>query len=150
MERRKFLQSVALTGMAATALSSCAGTVTSTDETPKEEMNQTGGIGSIMHVVYFWLKEGITEAEENDFLKFFQILKSVPGVHSLHVSKPAATNPRDVVDNSFSYCIFVGFANLADINTYETHPTHTDASEKYKKYWTKVMVHDSTITDRLV
>ena len=150
MERRKFLQSVALTGLATTVLSSCADSTTNTEGNKSDELSQSGGIGTIMHVVYFWLKEGITENEEKDFLKFFDILKKVPGVHSLHVSKPAATNPREVVDNSFSYCIFVGFASMDDINLYETHPTHTKASEKYKKYWTKVQVHDSIITGRLV
>lgn len=150
MERRKFLESVALTGFSVTALSACAGSTTTTEETSKETTTQSDGIGTIMHVVYFWLKEGITPTEEKDFLKFFDILKTVPGVHSLYVSTPAPTNPRDVVDNSFSYCIFVGFANMDDINTYETHPIHTDASAKYSKYWTKVMVHDASITAKLV
>ncbi len=150
MERRKFLQSVALTGMAATVLSSCSGTTTQNEENTNEDMTHTGGVGTIMHVVYFWLKEGITADEEKDFLRFFDVLKTVPGVHSLHVSKPAPTNPREVVDNSFSYCIFVGFSNMEDINTYETHPIHTGAADKYKKYWTKVLVHDSVITAKLV
>ena len=97
----------------------------------------------IQHQVYFWLKPGITELEEQDFLNFFKTLKTVPGIKSFVVGKPAPTNPRDVVDNSFSYSITVTFENMDAINVYETHPIHTQAAAKYAKYWTRVQVRDT-------
>lgn len=99
----------------------------------------------IQHQVYFWLKPELTELEEKDFLNFFKVLKTVPGIKTFTVGRPAPTNPRDVVDNSFSYSITVTFENMDAINTYETHPIHTQAAQKYSKYWTRVQVRDTEI-----
>ena len=137
MERRNFLKSVAVAGTSATVLTSCT--------------SASGGAGHkltaghIVHTVYFWLKEGISDTEEKDFLNFFEALKNVPGIHSFNVGKPAPTTPRDVVDNSFQYSLIVIFANLDDIDTYEKHPDHLSAIDKYSKYWTKVAVRDTEL-----
>ena len=101
--------------------------------------------GTIVHSVYFWLKEGITAEEEQDFLNFFQELRKVPTVQTLQYGKPASTNPRDVVDNSFQYNLLVTFKSMDDINTYETHPIHLAAAEKFSKYWTRVQVRDMQV-----
>lgn len=135
MERRKFLRSVAVAGTSATIMQSC--TTVSINEGGDD---LSGGI--IVHSVYFWLNEGITEDEEKDFLNFFEALKKVPGIKSFYVGKPASTTQRDVVDNSFDYSLLVTFANMDDINTYEKHPDHLAAAEKYSKYWSKVAVRD--------
>ncbi|MBD1421066.1 Dabb family protein [Sphingobacterium chuzhouense] len=139
MERRSFLKSVTAAGLTGTLLTSCA--------SPEEGARSANGIenGTILHSVYFWLKDGLSEDEEKDFLNFFEELRKVPGVQSLDYGKPAPTNPRPVVDNSFQYNLLVTFLNMDDINTYETHPIHTAASEKYSKYWVKVEVRDTII-----
>lgn len=59
--------------------------------------------------------------------------------------KPAPANPRDVVDNSFSYNLIVSFANMDDLNNYEVHPDHLAAIDKYKDKWTKVEVRDTML-----
>lgn len=143
MERRNFLKSVTVASLAGMALTSCANTENSSEET-SEAMTLQSGV--IFHAVYFWLKEGLSEEEENDFLNFFEALRKVPGVLSLQFGKPAPTNPRPVVDNSFQYNLLVTFQNMEDIHTYETHTIHTDAVEKYHKYWTKVEVRDTVIS----
>ncbi len=97
----------------------------------------------IAHYVLFWLKENLSEKEKNDFIQFFETLKKVPSIKSLQYGPPADTNKRDVVDNSFTYNLFVLFENMDDLNIYETHPIHLDAIEKYSKYWDRVIVHDS-------
>ncbi|PRD48773.1 Dabb family protein [Sphingobacterium haloxyli] len=140
MERRNFLKSAAAAGLTGTLLASC----TPLDNRESTSSN-TIAKGTILHSVYFWLKEDISQEEEQDFLHFFEELREVPGVQTLQYGKPAPTNPRPVVDNSFQYNLLVTFQNLEDINTYETHPTHTAAAEKYSKYWTKVEVKDTTI-----
>ncbi|PRD53804.1 Dabb family protein [Sphingobacterium gobiense] len=140
MERRNFLKSAAAAGLTGTLLASC----TPLDDKGSMSSN-TIAKGTILHSVYFWLKEDISQEEEQDFLHFFEELRKVPGVQTLQYGKPASTNPRPVVDNSFQYNLLVTFQNMEDINTYETHPTHTAAAEKYSKYWTKVEVKDTTI-----
>jgi hypothetical protein len=139
MERRNFLKSVTAAGLTGTLLTSC----TSSEE---EGANpNTIANGTILHSVYFWLKENISETEEQDFLNFFEELRKVPGVQTLQYGKPAPTNPRPVVDNSFQYNLLVTFQNMDDINTYETHPTHIAAAEQYSKYWVKVEVRDTIV-----
>ncbi|NGM65598.1 Dabb family protein [Sphingobacterium sp. SGR-19] len=143
MERRNFLKSAAVAGLTGTLLTSC------TSEPAVQQAEKASshlGSGIILHSVYFWLKEDISEEEEQDFLNFFEELRKVPGVQTLQYGKPAPTNPRPVVDNSFQYNLLVTFQNMEDINTYETHPKHTAAAEKYSKYWTKVEVRDTIIT----
>lgn len=140
MKRKHFITSMLVGAGATTLLSACSQGPTTGEEngTSSDEL-QTG---LIVHSVYFWLKEGITEEEEKDFLNFFQALREVPGVKSLHTGKPAPTTPRDVVDNSFSYLLLVTFDDLEQINLYENHPDHIAAAETYSKYWTKVQVRD--------
>lgn len=139
MERRNFLKSVTAAGLTGTLLTSC----TSSEEEGAKP--NTIANGTILHSVYFWLKENISETEEQDFLNFFEELRKVPGVQTLQYGKPAPTNPRPVVDNSFQYNLLVTFQNMDDINTYETHPTHIAAAEQYSKYWTKVEVRDTIV-----
>ena len=138
MERRNFLKSVTVAGFAGVALTSCA------NETTTSNVG-TLRSGAIFHVVYFWLKDGITAAEEQDFLNFFEELRKIPVVETLHYGKPAPTHPRPVVDNSFQYNLLVSFQDMEAINTYETHPIHLEAIEQYKQYWTKVEVRDTVI-----
>ncbi|UIR54699.1 Dabb family protein [Sphingobacterium sp. SRCM116780] len=139
MERKKFLKSLAIVSTTGTVLQSC----TNTDQKNKTEDSLQ--VGFIFHSVYFWLKDGITEEEEHDFLNFFEILKKISGIVSFHTGKPAATNPRPVVDNSFSYHIMLVFTDLEAITSYEKHPDHLAAIEKYSKYWKKVEVKDTLI-----
>lgn len=136
MERRNFLKAAAITGVAGISLSACA-------ETQKGQGEPLGSGGYILHSVYFWLKPGLTEDEERDFLNFFEALRKVPGIRSLTFGKPAPTNPRPVVDNSFSYHLVITFNSMDDINVYEKHPQHTSAAEKYSKYWDRVEVRDT-------
>ncbi|HLT86457.1 MAG TPA: Dabb family protein [Sphingobacterium sp.] len=141
MERRNFLKSVTAAGLTGTLLTSC----TSSVEEGTKSANTIAN-GTILHSVYFWLKDDITEEEEQDFLNFFEELRKVPGVQTLQYGKPAPTNPRPVVDNSFQYNLVVTFQNMDDINTYETHPAHISAAEQYSKYWTNVEVRDVVIS----
>src|SRR5690606_40241414 len=75
MERRNFLKSVTAAGLTGTLLTSCASSV-------EEEAKSTNTIakGSILHSVYFWLKEDVSDEEEQDFLNFFAEIRNVPGV----------------------------------------------------------------------
>lgn len=133
MKRRNFLMSTALLGTSLTA-ASCSSSSSKTDEK-----------NTIVHSVYFWLNKDLSNQEVEDFKGFFDALKKIPNIKSLEVAIPANTNPRDVVDNSFSYHLIVKFDTMDAINVYETHPIHLDAIEKFKHNWVKVEVKDSII-----
>lgn len=143
MERKNFIKGLVLGGASLGVLQACS--------TPSESSKDDGSVkphlrnGLIVHSVYFWLKENISPEEEQDFLKFFDSLARIPEVEYLSFGKPAPTNPREVVDNSFSYHLLVFFKSMEDINIYEKHPDHTAAAEQYSKYWTRVEVRDSIV-----
>ncbi len=140
MERKDFIKGIVIGGISLGTLQGCQ---TVTDMTDKPLILKDG---LIFHSVYFWLQEGLSLEEEQDFLKFFDVLKGIPEVEQLRIGKPAPTNPREVVDNSFSYHLIVTFKSMDDINIYETHPDHTAAVQRYKKYWTRVEVRDTVIS----
>lgn len=147
MKRKTFITSIIAAGATGTLLAACTNpTATNDIKQDNNDIKQDNmESGLIIHSVYFWLKEGITQEEEQDFLKFFDVLKTVPGPKEVYIAKPASTNPRPVVDNSFSYFLLVTFDKMEDINTYETHPDHLKAAESFSKYWTKVEVKDSVL-----
>jgi len=156
MERRHFIKkagaAVALAGVGASVIVACA------PPTSNQENNQTNANEEtnntmenkevIAHYVLFWLNEGLSEQEIKDFAGFFEELKAIPTIKSLHYGRAASTHDRDVVDNSFTYNLLVYFDSMEDINTYETHPIHLAAIEKYSKFWNKVVVHDSWLNGK--
>ncbi|MDR2281760.1 MAG: Dabb family protein [Sphingobacterium sp.] len=135
MERKKFIGS-SLLALVGVGLSSC---------NRSEQEATTIKNGLIIHSVYFWLKADLSEVEERDFLKYFDILRKIPGVQSLNYGKPAATTPRDVVDHSYSYNLILTFSDLSAITAYETHPTHVQGASEFSKYWLRVEVKDTLI-----
>jgi hypothetical protein len=137
MKRRNFLKK-------ATAAAVIGVIIPSSDASAPKDPNDK----VIAHYVLFWLKENLSEQEKTAFTGFFEELKKVPTIKSLHYGVPANTTKRDVVDNSFSYNLLVYFDNMDDLNVYETHPIHLEAIEKYSKYWTKVVVHDSILNTK--
>lgn len=148
MERRHFIKktgaAVTLVSSGIGALAACGSSTSSKQTDGNEKANKDMETQPVIaHYVLFWLKDGLSEQEINDFAGFFEELKTIPGIKSLHYGRAAATNPRDVVDNSFSYNLLVYFDTMDDINSYETHPIHLKAIENYSKFWTKVVVHDS-------
>lgn len=158
MERRRFIKqagaAVALAGAGSSLLAACAapGTNQQNDQTSENPETQATMENNevIAHYVLFWLNEGLSEQEITDFANFFEELKTIPNIKSLHYGRAAKTNPRDVVDNSFTYNLLVFFNNMDDINVYETHPTHLAAIDKYSKFWNKVVVHDSVVKQAVV
>lgn len=134
MKRRNFIKSTAVAAVVGVTIPASKAALSTQPD------NQV-----IAHYVLFWLKEEITDQEKKDFTQFFEKLKTVPTIKSLHYGTPANTTQREVVDNSFSYNLLVYFDNMDDLNVYETHPIHLAAIEQYSKYWSKVEVHDSVL-----
>lgn len=101
--------------------------------------------GTIVHSVYFWLVDDISKEDEQDFLKFFDILGGLRGVKSLNYGKPAATAKREVVDHSYSYNLILTFDSLDDVDSYGIDPKHLEAANQYSKYWKRVQVLDTVV-----
>ncbi|MFD2970164.1 Dabb family protein [Sphingobacterium bambusae] len=95
------------------------------------------------HYLLFWLKPGLSETEVADFAQFFEGLKKLPYVKNVRYGKPAASSPRAVLDNSFSYNASMEFDSLEELEAYGKLPAHLALVAKYKPYLEKMMVHDT-------
>ncbi|MCZ4243783.1 Dabb family protein [Pedobacter punctiformis] len=100
----------------------------------------------MQHYVLFWLKPQLNQEEIATFANFFESLKRIPYLKSLHYGLAANTPVRTVTDNSFTYALTITFASIEDHNTYQEDPVHLEAVEKFSKYWYRVVVHDSLIS----
>lgn len=158
MERRRFIKqagtAIAVAGAGTGLWAACAppsGKQANDQTSENQETNVTMKNNEVIaHYVLFWLNDGLSEQEINDFANFFEELKSIPGIKSLHYGRAADTHPRDVVDNSFTYNLLVFFDTMDEINVYENHPVHLAAIDKYSKFWKKVVVHDSVVKQAVV
>lgn len=95
------------------------------------------------HYLLFWLKPGLSTAEIEGFAQFFEGLKKLPYVKNVRYGKPAASSPRAVLDNSFSYNASMEFDSLEELEAYGQLPKHLALVAKYKPYFERMMVHDT-------
>src|SRR3546814_11047384 len=100
MERRKFIKQA--TNAAVVGIM-----IQSSTPSPSKDKKEI-----IAHYVLFWLKEGLSEEEIIDFAQFFEELKKIPTIKTLQYGRAANTNPRAVVDNTFTYNLLVHFDKI--------------------------------------
>ena len=101
----------------------------------------------LIHSVFFWLKEDISESDRLTFLAGVASLEEIVSIRQMHVGPPAATEERGVVDNTYSYALIVHFADLAGQDAYQIDPIHLKFVDEQKDKWTKVVVYDSTVSE---
>jgi carbonic anhydrase len=95
-----------------------------------------------VHVVYFWLKEGVTDAQRNrlvDDCKTY--LGAVETVNHIEVGIPAGTE-RSVVDNSYGVCLILHFEDKAGHDYYQKAEKHLRFIERNQEIWDRVQVYD--------
>ena len=92
-------------------------------------------------MVYFWLKEDVTEEARSEFHAGVAELTKCKTILDAFIGPPAMT-PRDVVDNSYDYALLVHFANKADHDAYQVDPDHDAFIAAHKHKWARVQVYD--------
>ncbi|GAB4408666.1 MAG: Dabb family protein [Bryobacter sp.] len=97
--------------------------------------------GTFYHHVYFWLKKPNDAAQRQEFLAALKTMQKIPGIQHSFIGTPAA-DPRDVVDNSYTFYWLVTFKDKAAWKAYDTHPIH-DEFRKKAGLWQKVLVMDT-------
>ena len=96
-----------------------------------------------VHVVYFWLKAGLADAEVAEFeTGLRKMLEDSEHASTGHIGKPAGT-PREVVDNSYDYCLIVTFDDAASHEAYQTEPAHDQFREINDRFTKRVQIYDS-------
>lgn len=98
---------------------------------------------ALAHTVYFWLKDGTSQKEENEFRQGLKKLGGVPSLQTYYWGKPAPTEDRGVIDNSYHYAINSFFNSIKDHDIYQEHPLHLEFIENHKHIWEKVVVYDN-------
>jgi hypothetical protein len=90
------------------------------------------------HHVYFWLHQ---PSDAPEFLAALRCMQAIPGILHSFIGTPAA-DPREVVDNSYSFYWLVTFESKEAWRLYDTHPLH-DAFRAKSHLWRKVLVMDN-------
>ncbi len=96
----------------------------------------------LVHTVLFWLREDLTEEEFKEFRRGLEPLRSIVYTKAAYVGTPARTEERPTIDNTYSVAITLIFENIADHDSYQIHPMHKAFLNRFKTYWTKVLIYD--------
>lgn len=130
LKRRSMLQKIATMFGAATM-----GVVASGAAAEKES--------KFMHIVFFWLKNPDNKSERKTFeTNLNALIGGVDLIRSKFVGTAAGT-PREVVDNSYTYCMIISFDNKKDQDVYQSHELHLKFIKDTEHLWEKVQVYDS-------
>lgn len=98
-----------------------------------------------IHTVYFWMKDDITDAEQEEFgTEALAALTKCSSIYKVYYGPPAHT-PREVVDNSYDYAWICHFRSKEDQDAYQVDPIHTKLVEDYNHLWEKVIVYDNVL-----
>lgn len=95
------------------------------------------------HIVLFWLAEPENESHRRQFeASLTKFIESSRYVRASHIGTPAGTD-REVVDNSYTYCLSVWFDSSADHDLYQKEDAHLQFIAECKPFWTRVQIYDS-------
>jgi Stress responsive A/B Barrel Domain len=95
-----------------------------------------------VHVVNFWLKKGLSEADRAQFVTGVKTLGTVDGVKIFNVGAPADTD-RPVIDKSYDYCLLTAFEDVEAHDYYQIAPIHLKFIDECKHLWETVLIYDS-------
>jgi len=104
---------------------------------------QTSSEGYLVHTVFFWFHEDVSEAESENFYEELQKLKQIDNILHGWIGVPAATEERGVIDNTYDYSITFVFEDEAAEHEYQVHPDHKRFIETNSHLWQNVVVYDA-------
>jgi hypothetical protein len=97
----------------------------------------------VIHHVFFWLKNPGSKEDRDQLLAGVHTLSKIETVRELRVGVVAATEKRDVVDNSWAVSELMFFSDLAGQAIYQNHPVHLEFIKNCSHLWEKVIVYDA-------
>lgn len=100
---------------------------------------------ALAHIVYFWLKEGTSDEDKKAFEKGLELLGQIPLIESFYWGTPAKAEKRDVVDDSYDYCINSFFATLENEAAYQADADHQVFIDNHSHIWDKVIVYNNDV-----
>jgi hypothetical protein len=131
MQRRSFIASLGLM-----AIISNIPLLKANEQIPMKKVN-------FRHVVYFWLNNPEDASEKRQFLNNLKdFIEKMDNIQDKYIGQPAETD-RDVVDNTYQYCLNLGFENKSEHDIYQDHIFHKQFIDKTAHLWKRVLVYDS-------
>lgn len=98
---------------------------------------------AFVHVVYFWLNDPDSASDRKDFEEALNtFLESSEFAQTNYVGIPPKAS-REVVDDSYSYCLIVTFDSAEAQENYQTEAVHLAFIENASHLWDKVIVYDA-------
>lgn len=98
-----------------------------------------------VHAVYFWLRPGLTSAEQDRFAAGLESLRAINGVREGYIGVPAPTD-RPVIEGGYSRALVLVFDDKPAYDAYQVHPVHDKFRAECGGLWTTVRIYDS-VTD---
>ena len=95
----------------------------------------------IIHSVYFWLRDDLSVAQQEQFRQSLAELVGITSVQTGFIGKPASTD-RPVIERSYSIALILHFDSLADHDDYQEHAVHRAFIENCKTFWSRVSITD--------
>lgn len=99
-----------------------------------------------VHAVYFWLRDGLSDAEQVRFVAGLRALRRIENVHQGYIGVPATTD-RDVIERGYSHALVLVFIDQAAHDAYQVHPVHDRFRTACSALWTQVRIYDSITED---
>lgn len=97
----------------------------------------------LVHTVYFWFHDDVSEAEHDNFYEELKKLKEIDQIIHGWIGVPAATEERGVIDNTYDYSITFVFEDETAEHEYQVHPDHQTFVETNSHLWENVVVYDA-------
>ena len=96
----------------------------------------------LVHSVFFWLKQDLSEGERTEFLAGLESLKGITATEVVYVGTPADTPDRPVIDTSYDYAITALLSDMAAHDAYQVDPLHKAFLANFASKWDKVVIYD--------
>ena len=97
----------------------------------------------LAHQVYFWLKNPLSKEDREKLIFGIQTLSKIKSIKKLSIGVVAATEKREVIDDSWGVSELALFDDIAGEAAYQIDPIHMDFVNNYKHLWDKVVIYDS-------
>ena len=101
------------------------------------------GSAMLVHNVYFWLKENLSDEDRGKFWEGVKTLSTIESTTHVFIGEPAVTEPRPIIDRSYDFGLTVVLENITAHDEYQADPIHLQFVEDCGHLWTRVQIYDS-------
>ena len=98
----------------------------------------------LLHSVYFWLHDEITDEDRERFWDGVESLLGIETVYRGYIGSPADTEDRPIIDRSYDCALILFFKDQESHDSYQEDAIH-DAFRTLASLWKKVQIYDTSL-----